>query len=170
MPAAPPEPQPFLTNLRLIASPWHLFVFAVHPAFAILGFLANALTLRYETVIPAYPRMYLGLLYVIFSLGLALHTSENIKARLLEKGYVRSYTQRPQLEYGLNMAILGAMYRYLQSWRDADEPAQWELYALVTMWAFWFIGFINFLSIAPVLYFTARPTSAQEMDVVMAER
>jgi hypothetical protein len=172
MPAAPPEPQPFLTNLRLVASPWHLFVFAIHPALATMGLILVAITLGYESIIPARPRLVLGVIYVVSSVLFALKTSGDVRDRLLKDGYVQSYTRRPMMEYAFNLAIMYAMYRWLQNWANTGDGAgkAWGPYAHPTLWVVWWVVVTILVSIGPILYFTARMTPTPVRDAVAVGR
>jgi hypothetical protein len=126
-----------------------------------------------DFIIPAYPRIYLGLLYAVGGgLGLALMTSEGIKERLSKMGYVQSYTRRPTMEYVFNLAVGYALFRGLQDWPNSTTAAKgsWAVYFYAALCVVWYVAFITHLTIVPVLYFTARKISVVRTEDVMVGR
>jgi hypothetical protein len=168
MPVETPEPQPLLANLGLVASVWNFFVFVIHPALAVGVLELSLLVPIPESLLAFEVRLYFAIGYLVFSMFAAWTTSEKIKVRLTKDRYIQRYTRNRMIDYGFNLAIVAAMYHNMQN--SKGSLGNQSIHATFIFCGLWWILFVLSISIGPVIYFTARASSAEELNAAIARR
>lgn len=88
---SPPEVPSVWRNLKLITSPWNVFMFLVHPAFAFCVSVYTPLHLREPSALDAFVpfgvRLVAGMMYLVVAVILASNRSDQVKKDLRKRGY-----------------------------------------------------------------------------------
>lgn len=150
-----------LSNFRLIATWWNLFVFAINPAlswawlFYVMLHLLRKRSL--DWILTVHQQVYLGLSYILAAVFLACHTRQKILNQFERAGYVQHPTTRRGIDLFLNLAVIVACWYGVQNWCNDDaEFDDFRMYAYIVFSGLMLWGGIFLALLGPTLWFSVQ--------------
>lgn len=154
------EEDTVLSNFRLIATWWNLFVFAINPALSWAWLFYVVLHIvrkgRLDAILSPYAQFYLGLAYILAAVFLACHTRQKIIADFEQAGYVQQPTTRRGIDLFLNLAVIVACWYGVQNWCNDAEDSDFRMYAYIVFSGLMLWGGIFLALLGPTLWFSVR--------------
>lgn len=157
MPQTPQEEDTIFRNIKLITTPWTIFVFIINPFLAWVYVVFTIRRVHLGGILATHAHFTFALFVLpICVLALALATSEKIQTQLEREGYVQRRTRARELDLLLNFAVFGAFYYWLQRHERDEELGAYAVHRLAVLSGLMLWWLIVMFSIGPVLWFTVR--------------
>ncbi|KAF2166301.1 hypothetical protein M409DRAFT_23493 [Zasmidium cellare ATCC 36951] len=144
-------------NIKLVTTPWSIFVYVINPFISWALMMYTCFHLNTGGILSTRAQLtFAVVIYPVSVLFLAMATGEKIKSRLEERGYEQRRTRAREIDLLLNLAVFGAFYYWLQSYESDGKESRFAVGLMAVFGGLMIWWFIVMMSIGPVLWFTVR--------------
>lgn len=158
MPSDIQEQDTIFRNIKLITTPWNIFVFIINPLLCWSWAMFTGFVLVHKLGPRANYAFFTFALavYPVCVVMLAIATGEKITAQLEQAGYEQRRTRARELDLLLNCAVVGAFWYWAQNYKSDGKEGSIFLGFLVVFGGLMLWWMVVAMSIASVLWFTVK--------------
>lgn len=152
------EEDTIFRNIKLIATPWNLFVYIIHPCLCCLWMMFTGFYLVHKVGPRTNYALFTFALAVwpVCMVMLAMATGEKIASQLEQAGYVQRRTRAREVDLLLNSAVFGAFWYWAKNYESDGKESALFLGSLVLFGGLMIWWIVIAMSIGSVLWFTVK--------------